>query len=232
MNNYYQYKRNCPHYVFCFIQKTQSGKQALKEILLTKRLCPKDGVIRFYAPFYETSSAFHAMFPDNQVYGLGFIYSSLKTLIESNGQVLFEDTLMNAGNIRSFITGIKEFDFSTLDYRQSHVFAVVPSLKAQEEVCFHGVRPGTEYKRWWWKGIRNDCQNYNDKDIENYLHDYRFFRDNHVEAERKDVFPITPLFGTSPSYTLLSTPPNQLANPKGKVYSKSKPLFEGEEELF
>jgi len=207
-------KRNDIKYVFVILGPTVNPRMAIKTILFEKKIVSKSGMISFYAPFSKLFTSYREHFGNTGMWGIGFSRSALNNhkQLWYDGQMpaVSEDEGLKCCQIQK-----REMDFSGLDRRD--YFFVAPKMREWEEIWFHGLKPGTEYKQWWCKGIHDGCcYRHEDEEIAAYLDEKKnpFLWKNYVEGERNVISPIiNKLFGDEElnhDYSLLSHTPKEL----------------------
>lgn len=198
-------------YVFVVVGNVSSAQYDIKTILFEKQLKPKDGVITLYAPYKELFAAYTAKYYGSDMWGIGFSLEALQKKAKwHDGQQLSasQDENLIFCKIRSSL-----LDFSRFDLQAGEAFYVVPNGKISEQIRFNGCVPGTSYKQWWCKGLRNDvCNMKNDVEIAEYLKGnyQRFCWRNYKQIDRETLFPGRKPFDTDEGYSLLNLTPQEL----------------------
>ena len=207
-------KRNDIKYAFVILGPTDNPLVAIKTILFEKKIVSKNGMISFYAPYNKLYTSYREHFGNTGMWGLGFSRDAMNKHMHLwyDGQTpaLSEDDGLKCHQVKK-----SEIEFSGLD--RGDYFFVAPKMGEWKEIWFHGLKPGTEYKQWWCKGIHGGCcPRHEDEEIAAYLDEKKksFFWKNYVEGEKDVVFQkMNMLFGDDElnhDYNLLGLTPKEL----------------------
>lgn len=179
-------------YVYVLLDRSQSPLFNIKTIMYEGKICANNGQICIYAPYNELHLSYRSKFSGAGMWGIGFSMSALKkkALWDNCQSPVILEQLEYKG-LQCCKIKVEELNFTKLEFSKDDVFVVVPSSGDMEGLCFHGCAPGTEYKLWWCKGIwANSSGNRQDKDINNYLNDNRFYKDKYIpQIDKKKLFP-------------------------------------------
>lgn len=198
-----------PKYVFVVLKPYDTNVCEIKTIMNDKTLIAKSGEMCFYASYKELYNAYSGKFPDQEMWGIGFLVESLE-----KEQKWIEAERRGGDNdseLRRWRVEANQMNLSSLEEKQDF-FLIVPDDKALKELCFYESEGKGE--TWRYRGIRNNvCKNYNEKEIDAYLK--KKYRCRDFDKENGPAIPESPaLFcgddGLCHGYTLLDMSPKEM----------------------
>lgn len=208
-------------YVFVVLGPTGNPQIALKTILFERKVLSKEGLITFYAPYNELCTSYRQFYGDAGMWCIGFSLNALNVhkQVWNDGQ---NHDLLEDNGLKSCQINKDTLDFSALDRKD--FFFVAPKVSEWKEIWFNGIKPGTDYKQWWCKGLhKNCCVRCTDQEISDYLDEKKkpFCWKNYKEAKFEDIFPQRNLlydYGVlSYDYSLLNLTPKELHEGTNKL---------------
>lgn len=159
--------------------------------------------------------------------GVGFSLKALEEKLHWDNNPTIDS--QNDGVLTYRKKRIYELDFTSLDEQGDEVFFVVPSITDWEKVWYNELKPDTNYKQWWCKGIHKGCFiKKTDDEIGAYLNAKNtghFNSKNYKAIDKKDLFKSDSLIRENDKYILLDLTPKQLHEVAGPKSMKSQTLF-------
>lgn len=214
-------------YVFVVLGHAHANEHDIKVIMHEKIIRPQNGELCFYYPYSELLFAYNSKYPQWGMWGVGFSLKVLEEKLHWDNNPTIDS--QNDGVLTYRKKRIYELDFTSLDEQGDEVFFVVPSITDWEKVWYNELKPDTNYKQWWCKGIHKGCFiKKTDDEIGAYLNAKNtghFNSKNYKAIDKKDLFKSDSLIGENDKYILLDLTPEQLHEVAGPKSMKSQTLF-------